>query len=69
MKSQAKRTAGDKLTFHWDRKASRNASTRGDKQSDYQKDLNAYFDFLDEVKPHREELRETQVFIKPFTLV
>jgi len=69
MKSQAKRTAADKLTFHWDRKASRNASTRGDKQSNDQKDLTVYFDFLDEVKPHREELRQAQVFKKLFTLV
>ena len=71
MKSQAKRTASDKLTFHWDRKASRNTSTSGDMQSNYhqKRSLNTYFDFLDEVKPHMEELRQTQVFKKPFTLV
>lgn len=70
-KSQVNRTEIDKLTFHWDHKASRSSSTKRSIHTDYNKKrtFDGYFDLLDEIKPNMQELLDTKMFEKPFTLV
>ncbi len=57
----------DNLQFHWDHKA---AQAFHLKQLDPEEehDLERYFDWLEEIKPCRWELRQTKIFDKPFTL-
>ena len=71
MKLQVNRTEIDKLTFHWNHKASGSSSTKKSIHPDYNKErtFEGYFDLLDELKPNIEELRHTKMFEKPFTLV
>ena len=70
MKLQVNRTEIDKLTFHWDHKASRSSSAKRSIHTDYNKKrtFEGYFDLLDEIKPNIGELRHTRMFEKPFTL-
>lgn len=63
MKSQAKI---DKLVFRWDHRASRSLGKKDDSHKQYS--LDKYFDFLAEIKPHKQELKYTKVFTTPFTL-
>ena len=71
MKSQVRRKKIDKLILEWDHKALSLSNDRKDTSHDYdkQRSLDEYFDFLDEVKPHKHELMYTNVIDKPFTLV
>ncbi len=57
----------DNLQFPWDHKA---AQTLQAKQTRFnlELDLDGYFDWLAEIKPSRQELRQTKIFDQPFTL-
>ncbi len=70
MKSQVHRTKIDQLTFHWDHKASRSSHKKRGIHTDCDKkrNLDKYFDMLDELKPHKQELRHTKIYKEPFTL-
>ena len=69
-KSRANRTEIDKLTFHWDHKASRLHHASRDTHAYYNKkrSLNEYFGLLNELKPNVRELRRTRMFKEIFTL-
>lgn len=71
MKSQEKRKKADGLILQWDNKALSASNARKGMPPDYNKrrSLVEYFDFLDEIMPHIQELRRTTVFYKPFRLV
>ena len=68
MKSSENKTDADKLDFFWDYNAARVLKARQG-ESGKKKNLDEYFEFLDEVKPGMRELRHTVIFDEPFTLV
>lgn len=71
MKSWVKRKKIHKLILQWDHKAQLNSQIKERAHLDYdkQRSLEEYFNFLDEIKPHIHELRQTKMFDIPFFLV
>ena len=61
----------DKIIFPWDHEASSSSNLRRNTPYDpnEQRCLDDYFDFLDQIKPHMHELRNTKMYGKPFTLI
>ena len=70
MKSREKKKKIDKLILKWDSKALPLSSIRKNVPPDYdkQRPLDEYLDFLDEIRPHIQELRRLKVFDKPFKI-
>lgn len=64
MKLQAKRKEDEKLIFQWDNKEIKKGIAGSNKQSS----LDDYLDFLNEIKPNKQELIKTKIFKIPFTL-
>ncbi len=71
MKSPGDKSGVEEPVFHWNHDASRTLHNKGRSRLDHPKKLNLdkYFDFLEEFKPHIHELRRTRIFEKPFTIV
>ena len=65
MKSLKNIKKNENLFFHWGPKSAKN-KFKTDKT--YCNDLNKYFEFLEEVKPHKNELDQITVFERPFNL-
>lgn len=67
MKSPVKRTKIDNLIFQWDHKT---ASDSGIKKNANNKQcsIEEYFDLLVEIKPYKQELKDTKIFGILFTL-
>jgi hypothetical protein len=71
MTSQDNQKDFDTITLHWDHSASTTSDIEKNIRNDQHIKLNLdeYFNFLDQVRPHIDELRRTSIFKKPFTLV
>jgi len=68
MTSSEEKIKDDGLIFHWDRKASHLSNTPL-KDHNHKRNLDEYFDFLDEMPPHKQELRKaTLLYKQPFTI-
>jgi hypothetical protein len=65
MKSPVNKSGKETLDFRWDRQAAKNNPKTGDLNAC---DFDAYFAFLEEVKPHPHELREITTYKSPFRL-
>jgi hypothetical protein len=71
MTSQDNQRDFDTITLHWDHSASTPSDIEKNIRNDQpiKRNLDEYFNFLDQVRPHIDELRRTSIFKKPFTLV
>jgi hypothetical protein len=63
MNSQEKRIKINELIFQWDHKAPAPFFMRNKQLS-----IDKYFDLLAEIKPHKQELKDTKIFGISFTL-
>jgi hypothetical protein len=65
LKSPAKNSGSEQLIFFWDwRVAATNPEIRGITPRDFE----SYFEFLEEIKPHPQELTEITKYTFPFHL-
>jgi hypothetical protein len=69
MNSKNKHRNSDILKFHWGPGAPKPVRIkRKQSDQDIKRNLDEYFDFLDQVRPTIQELRRTIIFNQPFTL-
>ena len=68
MKSSEHKTDADKLKFVWDHNAAKVLQTK-QVEDGKKKDMDEYFEFLEQFKPSRRELLDVVVYDEPFTLV
>jgi hypothetical protein len=70
MRSPGNKTDIAKLDFYWEDGLTSALDSSADTaiQEGGTRPLETYLDFLAEIKPHEQELRDVTVFRKPFTL-
>lgn len=64
---KSRRNKIDNLQFSWDHKAAQTLRTK-QTRFNLELDLDGYFDWLAQIKPSRQELHQTKIFDRPFTL-
>ena len=65
MKSLVKKNKNENLIFHWDPYSNKN---KIEIDKTFNKDLNNYFEFLETIKPHKNELNQITIFKRSFSL-
>lgn len=65
MSSSKNKTEPDDLIFHWDHQAEQSPPPLDNNEK---RDLDDYFDFLEQLPPHPHEIQDVKIFDKPFKL-